>query len=231
MKDRKSRSIYVNVYPPVETADKHGLLALGGNLSIESLISAYSKGIFVWPFDEEFLAWFCPPKRALIFCDEFHLPTSLRRELKRKTYEIKVDHCFKEVIEGCRESNNRKGQRGTWITPEMCQAFTQLHQAGFAHSFAAFRGEALVGGIYGVSIGSMFAAESMFYREPNASKVALVHLIEFLREHKVKWLDVQVLNPFTASLGAREIPRAEYLELLATALKEPSLFPCRQGNT
>lgn len=220
----------VNIYPPVESADKHGLLALGGNLSVESLVSAYSKGIFLWPFNEDLLAWFCPPQRALIFCDEFHIPSSMKKVLKRGTYSIKVDSCFEDVIRGCRNSNNRKGQRGTWITEEMCKAFTQLHDAGFAHSIEAFRDGELVGGIYGVSIGAMFAAESMFYTQPDASKVALAFLVELLRTNGSSWLDVQVTNPFTARLGAREVTRAEYLELLATALHKPALFPLKDNT-
>lgn len=210
-------------FPDIEEADENGLLAIGGDLEVDSLFLAYRSGIFPWPLEERFLAWFAPDPRAVLFLNRLHIPKRLERIQKKAEFKTSVDKDFAAVIEGCAKVRNRKGQRGTWITKGMIAAYCKFHQAGFAHSVECWRENKLVGGIYGVSIGGMFAAESMFYLESNASKLALLALIDHLRKQGVAWIDCQVLNPTTESLGATEVPRAEYMKLLAAALARDPL--------
>lgn len=205
-------------FPPVESADEHGLLAIGGDLEPESVILAYQNGIFPWPLDEETLAWFAPPERAVIFLDEFHISRRLRRTLNRGQFTTKRDSAFRSVILRCAELKNRGDQDGTWITEEIINAYTKLHTMGFTHSFESYRGDELVGGLYGIQIGRFFAAESSFFREPEASKVAMCAMVEYLRGQNISWFDCQVLTPFSEGFGAREIPRSDYMRLLASAL-------------
>lgn len=209
-------------FPSHQSADSDGLLAVGGDLEVESLLLAYRNGIFPWPFDEKLLAWFSPPERALLFFDELHISRSLKKELQRATYRFTLNQSFAEVIECCSHLENRKRQRGTWITPAMKDAYEALHQAGFAYSFECRDNQELVAGIYGVTLGRTVSAESMFYRQSNASKIALIHLVEHFRAQGITWIDFQVLNPFTKTLGAREVPRAKFLELLKAGLKTSS---------
>ena len=208
----------IQAFPPLSKADKHGLLAIGGDLEVPSLLLAYSQGIFPWPFSDQTLAWFAPPMRALLFADKVHISQSLKKELKRARFEITTDTAFAEVIQACSELKNRGKQQGTWITDEMIEAYLALHEAGFAHSFEAKLDGELVGGLYGVRIGRYFSAESMFYRVPNASKVVLVKTIEHLKASGVDWIDCQVITPATESFGAVEIPRAEFMKLLSKAI-------------
>lgn len=209
----------ITAFPPLENADEHGLLAVGGDLEVESLLLAYRSGIFPWPVHSEILAWFAPPQRAVIFTDRLKLSSSLRREIKRTPFKITLNTAFEQVISSCAKAKNRKGQRGTWITQEMIDGYCKLHDAGYAYSIEAWSSiDELAGGLYGVSIGRMFAAESMFYLAPNASKLCLAFLVDRLSGSGVSWLDVQVINPFTEALGAVEIARAEFAELLQTAL-------------
>jgi leucyl/phenylalanyl-tRNA--protein transferase len=205
-------------FPPVEAADEHGLLAVGGDLDAESVILAYRSGIFPWPIDEESLAWFAPPERAVIFLDEFHIPRRLGRSLKSTTFVRKVDHDFEGVIRRCAELTNRGDQDGTWITPEIVNAYTNLFRLGYCHSFETYLNDELVGGMYGIQIGNFFAAESSFFRVPNASKVAMCTMVEYLKRQAISWFDCQVLTPFSESFGAREISRDEYMGLLRGVL-------------
>lgn len=208
-------------FPPVETADEDGLLAVGGDLEPESILLAYSNGIFPWPLDEKLLAWFAPPQRAVIFVDEFHIGRSLKKALRREGFTCSVDRDFSKVIASCAEVQNRGEQGSTWITDELRDAYTQLHLLGFAHSFETYLGDTLVGGIYGVQLGRFFAAESSFYRRDNASKAAMISMVEYLREQGIAWFDCQVLTSFSASFGAREIPRSDFMQLLGTSTKQP----------
>lgn len=205
-------------FPPLETADEDGLLAIGGDLEPESLLLAYRSGIFPWPINEEILAWFSPPVRAVVFLNELHISRSLQRELKRGQFETKIDTAFRQVIAQCAEVKNRGDQGSTWIIPEMIEAYTKLHQLGVAHSFETYREGKLVGGIYGIRIGRFFAAESSFYRTTNASKVAMVRLTEWLKLQGISWFDCQAITPFSQSFGAVEIPRPEFIQLLAKAV-------------
>ena len=212
-------------FPPHSVADEQGLLALGGDLHPDSLRLAYRSGIFPWPMQGLPLAWFSPPKRALLFFEELHIPRSLERERRKSSWRFTIDEAFESVIDACAKAP-RPGQDGTWITAAMKRAYIQLHQQGDAHSVEVWDGDRLVGGIYGVDAGGAFAAESMFYREPQASKLALLHLINHLKAQGAQWLDIQMMTPHMERLGARVISREQFLELLRQALSHPrSLFP------
>lgn len=206
-------------FPPVESSDADGLLAIGGCLTTEWLLDAYRHGIFPWPADERTLAWWSPDPRAVIEFDAFHVPRSLARTIRRGEFEITADRDFAGVVAGCATAQARC--RATWITPSMRSAYVRLHDQGFAHSVEAWREGQLVGGVYGVSLGGLFAAESMFYRAPDASKVALVKLVEHVRRCGYVLVDIQQLTPHTARFGAREISREEYLQRLAAAIELP----------
>lgn len=212
-------------FPPVTEADEDGLLAIGGDLDVNSILLAYRSGIFLWPPNRDILAWFAPPERAVLFFDNFHLSRSFKKEVKKANFTVGFNTQFQAVMERCAELKNRKKQRGTWITEEVIEAYTRLHKLGYAHSVETYNGPELVGGVYGIAINGLFAGESMFYREPNASKFALFHLVEYLKTKGVTWMDMQVLNPFTEKIGAIEIPRADYMKLLEQALKAAALFP------
>lgn len=185
----------------------------------ELLIDAYEHGIFPWPSGEgEVIPWFCPRKRALLFFEELTIPKSLEKAQKKfiasGAWQFTVDKNFTAVIQACAEKP-RPGQSGTWITKTVLESYCELHRMGRAHSVEVWNGEKLIGGIYGVDCGGAFSAESMFYEEPNASKLALLHLIELLKAKGSEWLDIQQLTPHLEKLGAREIKRSEYLQFLS----------------
>lgn len=213
----------ITEFPPTDLADEDGLIGVGGDLEVESLLLAYRSGIFPWPADENLLLWFSPPQRAVIFLNQLHLPRSLVKAKRKAPFEVRFNYNFRAVIEACAELTNRGEQRGTWITSDMLDAYCDLHQAGFAHSVEAYQNKKLVGGVYGVNIGRMFAAESAFYRAENASKLAFIELIERLRKHGTEWIDCQQLTPFSSAFGAREVSRESYLEMLTKALPGPQL--------
>ncbi len=200
-------------FPDPRTASPEGIVAIGGDLQPESLRAAYRQGIFPWPVEKLPLLWFCPAERAVLDLDAVHLPRSLCRARAQSTLGFTIDGAFPAVIRACAETP-RPGQHGTWITPEVVAAYCRLHELGMAHSVEAWRGPALVGGVYGVEIDGAFAAESMFYREPNASKLALLHLVDHVRRQGLDWIDVQTLTPHMARLGARLMPREAFLERL-----------------
>jgi leucyl/phenylalanyl-tRNA--protein transferase len=212
----------VSAFPRIESAHESGLLAVGGDLEPGTLLLAYRSGIFPWPIDEEHvLCWFTPPKRAVLYLDSFHLGRSLRKELKRKRSSFAIDRDFDAVIQACSEATNRAGQRGTWILPQICQAYSALHRAGYCHSVECYEDGRLVGGLYGVAIGAVFCGESMFHHVPNASKLALWFLVEHLKKQGAKWLDCQLMTPFLASLGAAEVPRSEFTKMLKEEIDKP----------
>jgi leucyl/phenylalanyl-tRNA--protein transferase len=215
----------VTKFPDPKRTSPEGILAIGGDLHPQTLRLAYSQGIFPWPVEdrgEMILAWFCPDPRAILDFKDLHVPRSLQAALKKTKLRFTRDQAFSEVIAACAEAP-RPGQRGTWITPELLEAYNELHRHGLAHSVEAWNGPTLVGGIYGVEIQGVVSGESMFYREPNASKLTLLHWIEYLRTHGVEWLDIQMLTPHLKALGAKEISRDEFLSRLkrthALALK------------
>lgn len=205
------------MFPPVEAADEDGFLCWGGFLSPLTLRLAYCNGIFPWPHRGAPLLWFAPPRRALLFCDELHLGSRLRRALRANPFEIRVDTVFGEVMRGCAQPRN--GESGTWINAEMLRAYGQLHEMGHAHSVEAWRDGQLVGGLYGVSFGAYFCGESMFFRESNASKAALIWLVEHLKARGASWLDCQMMTPHFAEFGAREVERSEFMRLLKVELR------------
>jgi leucyl/phenylalanyl-tRNA--protein transferase len=204
-------------FPPVTNADKHGLLAVGGDLEPASLLLAYRSGIFPWPMDEETLTWFSPPMRAVIFLESFHVSRSVARALRKAQFETRCDQKFRDVMERCAEPTNRGRQNGTWITSELIEAYCELFDRGYCHSFETYQRGELVGGIYGVQLGRFFAAESSFFRVPNASKAAMCALVDYLREEGIEWFDCQVLTPFSESFGAVELPRKAFMQLLETS--------------
>lgn len=204
-----------DAFPPVDHAlrDPDGLLAVGGDLARDRLLSAYRKGIFPWFNPGQPVLWWSPDPRAVLFPSELHVSRSLRRTLKRARFEFSVDRNFSEVISACAETP-RRGEGGTWITADMLAAYQDLHAAGHAHSVEVWRDTRLVGGIYGVALGKVFFGESMFSLETDASKAAMVVLVREMLARGFVVLDCQVASAHLASLGSREIPRAEFLQLL-----------------
>lgn len=206
-------------FPPVESADEHGLLALGGDLEVTSLLKAYSEGIFPWPISEEYpLAWFSPDPRGILFFDKLHLSKSFRKFLKKNPYEIRFNTQFEAVINHCAQVK-RNDHAGTWITPEIINAYIELFRQGYAYSVETFHNDQLVGGVYGVCINRFYSGESMFFLKENASKVALVSLLYSLNQRGIGWLDTQMVTPVVKSLGGQEIPRETYLKMLEISLK------------
>ena len=205
------------IFPDPREATPEGIVAVGGRPEPRLLVEAYRRGIFPWPVEGYPLLWFSPPERAVLEFERLHLPRSLARERRRTRLTFTVDRAFERVIRAC-AAVPRAHEDGTWITPAMIKGYTEMHRLGRAHSVKAWEGDELVGGVYGVDAGGAFAGESMFRLRPNASKLALVFLIEHLRARGLDWLDVQVLTPHVAALGARLIPRAEFLDKLERAL-------------
>ena len=208
-------------FPPVARALKspNGLLCAGGDLSPERLVDAYCHGIFPWYSEGDPILWWSPNPRMVLFPGELKVSRSLRKAVARGTFEIRFDHAFVRVIEACAEP--REGQAGTWIVPEMAAAYTSLHVRGLAHSVEAWQDGELVGGLYGLALGDAFFGESMFARATDASKVALVALVERLRAAGCRVVDCQQATPHLASLGAREIPRAAFVHLLQESIQYP----------
>lgn len=201
------------------------IVGVGGDLEPATLLRAYRQGVFPWPVEGLPLLWFCPRERAILELDHLHLGRSLARARRRTTLRFTIDAAAPAVIRACAGAP-RPRQDGTWITPEIIAAYTRLHRLGSVHSAEAWRGERLVAGVYGVDADGTFAAESMFHREPDASKLALLHLLEHLRARGLDWIDVQMMTPHLARLGARTIPRAQFLRLLArTRARRLLLFP------
>lgn len=190
------------------------IVAMGEDLRVETLREAYRKGIFPWPHDGLPLPWFSPRRRAVLFFAELHVGRSLRKVQARSPFTFTFDRAFPAVIAECATAD-RPEQDGTWIEPAIVKAYTRLHEHGDVHSVEAWDGDTLVGGLYGVDSGGVFTGESMFHLQPHASKLALLFLIEHLRERGATLLDCQVMSPHMESLGAREIPRARFLDHLA----------------
>ncbi len=201
-------------FPDPREATPEGIVAVGGRPEPALLEEAYARGIFPWPVEGYPLLWFSPPERGLLFFEELHVPRSLARERRRTRFTFTIDRAFDRVISACR-TVVRAHEKGTWITREMVRGYREFHRAGRAHSVEAWDEGELVGGLYGVDAGGAFAGESMFHLRPNASKLALLFLIEQLRARGLSWLDIQVLTPHTEALGARLVPREEFLGLLA----------------
>ena len=208
-------------FPPTGQAEDYGLLAVGGDLSADRLLLAYSLGIFPWYNPGEPILWWAPDPRCVLFPSELHISRSLKRFMRKQPFRVSFDENFAGVIYWCRRMRKELDGSGTWITSEMRQAYSRLHELGFAHSVECWQGDQLVGGIYGVSLGRCFFGESMFSRCDNASKVALVHLVAKLDELGFELLDCQQPNDHLFSLGAREIARQQFEDHLRLAEVPP----------
>jgi len=206
-------------FPPVEMADPDGLLAVGGDLSVERLLLAYRSGIFPWYGAGLPILWHSPDPRFVLFPDELKVSKSMARVVKSGRFSICYDTAFARVIECCR-SAPRPGERGTWITAEMVEAYCRLHEAGYAHSVEAWADGQLAGGLYGVSLGGCFFGESMYAKASNASKTALIDLAGELKSRGFALIDCQVYTRHLASLGAKHIARSEFLRVLGRALRQ-----------
>ncbi|MEO5369194.1 MAG: leucyl/phenylalanyl-tRNA--protein transferase [Magnetococcus sp. DMHC-1] len=212
-------------FPPVELAEPNGLLAIGGDLSLHRLITAYRYGIFPWYSEGEPLLWWSPDPRMVLKPEWFHLPKSLKKTLRQGRFRLTLDAAFPEVIQACGEVREEKG---TWITREMVEAYVRLHAIGFAHSAEAWSLDPpsppqLAGGVYGVAIGGCFFGESMFFRAADASKCAFAFLMETLQQKGFTLIDCQMHTPHLARFGAREIPRRNFLADLKKGLMQPIL--------
>lgn len=200
-------------FPDPHYGDPDGLLAVGGDLSIDRLLLAYSNGIFPWyAFREGMIQWWCPMERFVIFPDEIHISHSMRTLINKRIYNLTVNQAFREIIHACGES--RMDMEGAWLGHEMMDAYTRLHEQGFAASIEVWEKERLVGGLYGVTIGNCFFGESMFSLVPSASKLALIHLAQLFQKHGGTLIDCQFETPHLKSMGGRFISYEEYMELL-----------------
>jgi leucyl/phenylalanyl-tRNA--protein transferase len=196
------------------------IVGFGGDLSIENLRNAYARGIFPWHIDGLPLPWFCPEYRAVLEFSELHIPRTLRKEWRKANFTFTIDKDFRQVIENCAKSN-RNGESGTWITADFIRSYCKFHEAGDAHSIEVWdSSDNLVGGLYGVDAGGVFCGESMFFLRPNASKLALIFLVEHLKTRGATWLDIQVMTPHFEVFGAKEIARAEFLDKLEETHKQ-----------
>jgi leucyl/phenylalanyl-tRNA---protein transferase len=207
-------------FPDPRTADGEGLVAIGGDLSAPRLRLAYGRGIFPWTVNP--ITWWSPDPRAVFELEQFHIPHSLAKFIRKQPFEITRDRAFRHVMQAC--AAPAIGRQESWITPQFIEAYTHLHESGDAHSVECWRDGELVGGIYGVSFGGFFAGESMFHRATNASKVALCHLVGHLRSRGFALFDIQMITPATRQLGAVEIPREEYLRRLEAAVQMNCAF-------
>jgi len=202
-------------FPSIELAldEPNGLLAFGGDLSSERLITAYQQGIFPWFSDGEPIMWWSPNPRSVIFPQQFKASKSLQKQMNKNIFSCSINTHFAQVIEAC-ATVTRKGQPGTWITDEMKQAYILLHQQGIAHSFECWQNEQLVGGLYGLKLGEVFFGESMFSLKTNASKIAFAYMVNYALENDIKMIDCQVESEHMNSLGAKNIPRLVFKKLL-----------------
>lgn len=213
----------IDDFPPVTRAltAPAGLLAAGGDLSADWLLAAYSRGVFPWFNADQPILWWSLDPRMVLFPQELRVSHSLKRVMRKRRYEIRVDTAFREVMERC--SRPRAGQDGTWISPQMIAAYTELHRLGVAHSIETWINGELAGGLYGVALGRVFYGESMFTQVADASKIAFVHLVRQLQRWQFKVIDCQMNTAHLARFGAREIPRTEFMQLLAEGVHAPGV--------
>ncbi|MGG9963401.1 leucyl/phenylalanyl-tRNA--protein transferase [Ferruginibacter sp. SUN106] len=202
------------IFPDVELADEEGLLAIGGDLSTERLLLAYKKGIFPWYNEDEPICWWCPDPRFVLFPQELKVSKSMQTVLNNGSFRFTINKAFDKVIANCK-SVTRKGQDGTWIQPEVIEAYTKLHQSGFAVSAEAWAAGELAGGLYGVLLGNVFFGESMFSKKSNASKFAFINFVRYLQKQNIKLIDCQIYTSHLESLGAKMIDRQLFSEILA----------------
>ncbi|MBL0272338.1 MAG: leucyl/phenylalanyl-tRNA--protein transferase [Chitinophagaceae bacterium] len=201
------------VFPPVHLAEPDGLLALGGDLSVERLLLAYRNGIFPW-YEGAYILWWSPDPRFVLFPGELRISKSIKPLINRNEFSFTVNNAFAQVIHHCKKTK-RPGQQGTWITDEVEKAYCQMHEQGFAHSAEVWKDGKLVGGLYGIRLGNVFFGESMFSHVSNASRFALIKYIQLLKTEGIKLIDCQVYTEYLESLGARMIDRKDFIELLS----------------
>ena len=207
-------------FPDPGQAWHDGLVAVGGDMSVPRLLLAYRTGVFPWTVDP--LTWWSPDPRGILELDELHISRSLTRTLRRTPFTVTFDRAFPDVIRACARVPRRDG--ASWVTPEFVAAYSALHREGHAHSVETWHEGRLVGGLYGVALGGLFSGESMFHTEDDAAKVALVHLVRHLNARGYVLFDTQMVTPTTAALGARNIPRSEYLRRLEQAVRHDATF-------
>jgi len=212
-------------FPDPRSSSFEGIVAVGGELNTANLVRAYRMGIFPWPIDEHILPWCCPEQRAILEFNDLHVSRRLARIRRQTLFHFSIDESFEEVIFRC-ATIERKEESGTWITPRIVSAYCELHRAGHAHSVEVWEGATLVGGLYGVDGGGAFSGESMFSDRSDASKLALLFLIEHLKQRGLDWMDIQVMSPHMKAFGAKEIDRSEFVERLSLAQnRNLVLFP------
>ncbi|MBT4694960.1 MAG: leucyl/phenylalanyl-tRNA--protein transferase [Planctomycetaceae bacterium] len=220
------------ILPAGPTANEFGVVAVGGSLSSRWVLNAYAQGVFPWPLDlghdteEKLLGWFCPDPRAVLLPADLHIPRRLGRKIRSGRFSVTSDRAFGAVISACSGPRKIEGEveAGTWITEEMKSVYTSLYEKGIAHSIEVWQEEALVGGLYGIAVGTIFCGESMFHHVGDASRVALCVLVEHLESWGFSLLDVQQSTPHCSVLGAVDIPRATYLQILETGFDNPAVF-------
>ncbi len=209
-------------FPPVDQASHEGVVAIGGDLSIERLLLAYTNGIFPWFDQDDPILWWSPSERMVVYPAAYKIPKSIRNIINKNLFKVTINECFEEVIKNCQKIS-RKNQTGTWISDDIIKSYIELHKLGKAMSFEVWQKNdsqsswELVGGLYGVDLGHVFCGESMFSKVSNASKVAFVKLVEYLKENNYKLLDCQVHNDHLEKLGAFEISRASFMRILKSA--------------
>lgn len=209
-------------FPPAWLARSDGLLCIGGDLSSKRLVLAYEKGIFPWFSENEPLLWWSPDPRLVLFPENIHISKKLKKKIKRSPFVIKIDNAFEETIRSC-AFVRKKRDEGTWIIPEMVAAYTKLHRLGYAHSIEAWNDNKLVGGLYGVCIGGSFFGESMFFFENDASKIALVALANLLKNNNFDLIDCQVTTRHLLDMGAVEISRNSFLDIIQQSVKRKNI--------
>jgi leucyl/phenylalanyl-tRNA---protein transferase len=214
--------IKYSMFPDPDMADEDGLICIGANLDVSTLLDAYYHGIFPWPREGVPTLWFCPPQRGVLDFSRLHIPRSLKKFRKSWNGEFRIDTAFRKVIKACQEQP-RPGQDGTWILPKMINAYTKFHAAGYAHSIEAWEDGMLTGGIYGVFVGNVFSGESMFYKKYNRSKLCLWYMAEHLQQIGIDWMDIQMLTPLTQSFGGEYIEREEFIRRVFTAHSKPEI--------
>lgn len=200
------------IFPNPRKTDPNGILCVGGDLSPNVLLEAYSQGIFPWPQEDCPLLWFCPLERGVLDFSDFHEPKSFRKWRRKTKIEIRKNTCFEKVIKKC--ATVPRSEKGTWIFPDMIEAYSELHSLGWAHSYEAFLEDKLVGGLYGVDINGLFSGESMFFEESGASKLCFYNLVEDLKNQGRTWIDTQMVTPVVQQFGGKLIPREEFLSRL-----------------
>ncbi|MCS6794670.1 MAG: leucyl/phenylalanyl-tRNA--protein transferase [Raineya sp.] len=212
-------------FPPVHIASREGIVAVGGDLSVERLLLAYRSGIFPWFSEGEPIIWWSPEPRFVLYPNKIKISKSMKQLFKKKTFEVTLDKNFEKVISNCQKIK-RKGQFGTWITPEMKNAYIELHKLGYAHSIEVWQEGKLVGGLYGVCLGSIFFGESMFSKVSNASKYGLITLCKILEKNHFYLVDCQVYTEHLESLGAEFIPRQQFIQIVSEKAQNDTF----QGN-